>query len=69
MAENGDQPHRLNSKTITVWLPRADIDYALEVARELGLANRDGTPNRNGAIRSIIEDHRKLRTKRLSRKR
>jgi hypothetical protein len=67
MTANGDEP--LNSRTITVWLPRADIDYVLEYAGELGLANRDGSPNRNGAFRAIIEEHRRLRTKRLSRKR
>lgn len=61
MTQNGDQPERLNSRTITVWLPQRDIDYADEVAGETGVT-------RNRALRNIIEDHRKLRARRLAKK-
>lgn len=66
--ENGDRPERLNSRTITAWLPREDIDYLTEIAKELGLENRDGTPNRNGALREIICAHKKNRARRLAKR-
>lgn len=59
---NGSEPERLNSRTITVFLPQRDIDYAAEIAEELGVT-------RNRAMRLMIEEHRKLRAKRLARKR
>ncbi len=68
MTTNGDRPEPMNSRTITVWLPEADREYLNEYAAELGLENRDGGPNRNGALRKIIDEHRKLRTRRLAKK-
>jgi hypothetical protein len=66
---NGAEPERLNSRTITVWLPQRDLDYLNDYATELGLEpNNAGKPNRNGGLRAIIAEHRKLRAKRLARK-
>ncbi len=61
MDSNGEKPARLNSRTITVWLPQADIDYADEIAAETGVP-------RNRAIRNILDDHRKLRIERVARR-